>query len=167
MADERKIVIEILSNENQVEEPEAEPEKEEKPKIAFFEKAKKFFTENYNAEVGYMIASTALSSIEDFVEKSFMAYNSLTEDYISSNVFTGVKAAVSLTTGVLNSMAVGARVAGPYGAIAGAAIGVAGAAIQSRNSYVSARINLNETEMQVGFNADRLGLIDGGRGTLN
>lgn len=129
----------------------------------------------YLAGQGISVASNAASY-------AWNRYTSVKEDYMAENVYNQVSTTVNRAKGMLDSIKSGAisgasigSAFGPVGTILGGIFGGAiGGLTQSANNdiqdYTRLRGHyqkLNETNAQTQFQAQRLGLTDGGQNTLN
>lgn len=187
MADERKIVIEIVTKggdsvgapkENRTKKPTA---KEEDPNKMLAQNLQAIFhpMDTWEGELsdkmqwGLSLARQGFSLAYNTALMEANRSFSLKEDYISQNKMTMFSQSVDLTKNILGSTAsgaiAGARVGGVWGAVIGAAIGggmsifnAAKTAAQTRETY---QLQLNATNKQTTIGERRASLVNGGKGT--
>lgn len=134
------------------------------------ENQKKGLAQATSLRLATTVASKALSNAEYGIRR----YTSLNEDYMTSQLMSNVKDTIDRTKSGINSIASGASALsafGPWGMLAGAAIGGATFLFDQHMEYQK-RISsyyqqLNASNFQTEFSSSRLGLINNGRGTEN
>lgn len=117
------------------------------------------------------LAKQTLIQTADYLQNR---YFTLKEDYISEQTYRNIKTTISKTTGFLTATVsgavAGASGAGPIGAGIGAALGAIGYGIgqvfQQQARMSSYYQQLNSTNYQTNFIAQRAGLVNGTQNTL-
>lgn len=188
MADERKIVIEIVSKDggNKVGAPKEE--KTKKP-TSTKEDPNKMLAQNLQAifhpmdtwegeqsdkmQWGLSLARQGFSLAYNTALMEMNRSFTLKEDYISQNRMTmftqTVDTAKNILGGTASGAIAGARVGGVWGAVIGAVVGggismfnAAKTAAQTKETYM---MQLNATNKQTTFGERRASLVNGGKGT--
>lgn len=182
MAEERKIIIEIMGSGSQKKKEKTEEELEAEANKQMQNALDKIFHplstletatvgKNVIVNQAYQQAKQQVIRAADFYHSR---YFSLKEDYIAETTYSNVKTAISKATGLLGAVGAGAVAGsklGGYGAIAGALVGLAGFGINEYISSVQAKQSyyqeLNTIGYETAYAQMRAGLIDNGKGTEN
>ena len=115
------------------------------------------------------------NEIEAQVMYDIGKYASLTEDYkmqvLVSNAQETINRVKSLSSSIIGSAMLGAKIGGGGGALVGATIGLftsgTSQILNMARSYDQQNISLSTANKQSQYAQSRLGLIDNGRGTQN
>lgn len=178
MADDRRITIEILgtgaSGKSTQQIKTAGGSDFQKTLSKYLHPIKTFEREVLGDYViAQQMAKQATSLVKETIDPTITRYLNLKEDYLAENDYAQIKSTISRTTGFLASVAGGAIVgakAGPIGAVVGAAIsGVSYSVrqvIQYQQKMSGFYQQLNATNMQTAFMAQRAGLVVGTQNTL-
>lgn len=177
MADERKIVIELKvaggagKNDDQDNEEENLTNVLRKIQHPIKSLEKDIFGKNVFA---YMMWQSTKTMVKKAVTYEAEKYFNLSEDYKTEMLYRNTMSVIEHVSGIgvsiLGGAIAGAKL-GPVGAIGGALLGGATAAVTSiidaRKAWDRQNRELTEMNMQSSFQVVRLGLINDGRGTLN
>ena len=160
--DTRKITIEILGDGSSGENTTSKKENKKQ--------TKKIKEEIIKADAYKKAIKTIANSTVNVAEFSLNRYFTLSEDYMSQNIYNNVKHSIQKSV-QLFSTAKNVAIMAATGNYVGAAV-TAGAAIINEGMQYYQRMSgyyqaLNATNYQTGFSATRAGLVDGGRGTEN
>ena len=165
MAEVRKITIEIVEGSGGGDDEEDE-EAKKKRKEEQLKKKQANVLKNLGKETLDLVAST----VEDSLQRHF----TLTENYMSQNIYANAKKSISLVMSAGSSILNGAKIGsifGPGGTAVGAIVGAASFAIQQQVQYQNRMSSyyqsLNASNYQSDFSQVRAGLIDGSKGTEN
>lgn len=169
MANERKIIVEIISTKSSetVEKQDGSPkEAEEKNNVSNKNKSKK---------IEAMLAVDKISSIiSSGVRSSMNRYFSMSENYMAEMDFQNAMTVIGKGRSFASTVFTAARAGSTFGP-GGAAVGaIISAAAWVGNEYVNYQQrmsnyyqNLNATNYQTEFDRTRLGLTNEGKGTEN
>lgn len=163
MAEERRIIVEIVSTINNIE----EETKEELP-------GSQENTEKKSKNVDVSARSLAMLALNGLKQSGNLAisgitsrYFSLSENYMAENDYNNIMTTIGKATSLAFTIKTGASVGGAVGAvIAGAAWG-AKEFISYQNRMSGYYQALNATNYQTQFDRSRLGLTNEGKGTEN
>lgn len=168
MADDRKIVIEILNaSADGSEENSAETKKDADDLVKILQdplsknkKARKDKGEIVGAYVKKQAAKLTMSALKN----TFDTYNNLRDDYLMENSMNAFHSLANVGETMFNSILGGAMIGMPG---LGAVVGAVSIGVNERNRRMNYYQNLNATNVQDDFYRRKAGLIDGGRGTQN
>lgn len=186
MADERKIVVEILSGSSDTQSNGSTgngKSKNESGKIlvkqlnTILHPIQSLEKEvlGSNSQWILSMANQAVSMVKNAVDYEHNRFFTLKEDYIGANTYANVKQGISTVTSIFGSFGAGAisgaMATGPVGAVIGSLVSggfaIANKIVSKMQSQESYQMALNSTNAQTSFGASRASLYDGGRGTEN
>lgn len=166
MAEVRKITIEIVEGSGG---GDGGGDDEEKKK-----KKKKKTEEEKFLDAAKHIGQEFLNVIQTNVEQSLQRHFTLTENYMSQNIYNNAKKSISMVMNGAASIASMAKIGGllgpvgaGFGAVAGAALFIAQQHENYQTRMSSYYQSLNASNYQSDFSQVRAGLIDGSKGTEN
>ena len=168
MAEVRKITIEIVEGSGGGDDGDNKVKKKKKKKTdeEILEEKKKKASE----QLWHQARDVFLISVEESLQRHF----TLTENYMSQNIYANAKKSISLAMSAGASILEGAKIGsvfGPGGTIGGAIVGAATFAVQQQLQYQTRMSSyyqsLNASNYQSDFSQVRAGLIDGSKGTEN
>lgn len=181
MADEKKIIIEILDSSNSREKQNGTSDEEtqedglSKTLNKIFHPIRNVETATFGKNVILMQAyqqakQQTIRTVEFYANRYF----SLKEDYLSETTYSNAKTAISKVTGFAGAIGAGAIAGaklGPAGAILGGIVGATGygineyiSSVQTRQGYYQ---RLNAINYETNFAQFRAGLVDNSKGTEN
>ena len=114
-----------------------------------------------------MAGTAALSTVITRGMYQVNKYLNLSENYLMENTVNAAEGIVNSVIGLAGSVAVGAMVAGPIGAVLTGSFYVLNHALKMGETQEQQRIALNTMNYNRDFSATRLGLIDDSKNTLN
>ncbi len=185
MADERKIVVEILSGAGDTQVGgETDKTKKNDPKKILSKQLNTILHPIQSLEKEILgtnsqwilsMANQAISMVKSAVDYEHNRFFTLKEDYIGANTYANVKQGISNAASIFGSFGAGAIsgavAAGPVGAIVGSLVSggftIANKVVSKLQKQESYQMSLNSTNAQTSFGASRASLYDGGRGTEN
>lgn len=172
MQDERKIVIEVVERGAAPTPDRPKPENQTPSEEAVDQTGKSDALLLGKSVFWNQMFEQARNQIVQLGSTAINRYFQMREDYRGEQTFNNAKIAIGKGISAVSTVVSGARIgskAGPYGAIAGAAIAAIGwignEFVQGNNRIANAKIALNTQEYESAFQRSRAGLMDGGRGT--
>ena len=163
-SDTRKITIEIIGGDDKGD------SKKQDNKTDIKKNTKKIKKEIVKAEAYKNAIVQVRDTTLNIAEMSLNRYFTLSEDYMSQNIYNNVKKSINKgmqllkTTGAVATMAATGNV---VGAVATAGLAVINEGIQYYSRMSNYYQALNATNYQTGFSATRAGLVNDSRGTEN
>lgn len=177
MADNRKIVIEIVDKTDNTEisqlssKLDIDPQKIKKEKTAKQKNEFQHLTSVLLNQAWQQAKSLAVNALNSTANRYF----NLKEDYMNENLYNNIKQVYQTSSSIVNSTIggaiTGATVGGGVGAAIGAGIGLVGSSIsEGMNAYN--KISTIYSKLQTNnynavFNQTRAGLTNGSKGTEN
>lgn len=166
MAEVRSITIEIINGSGGGGDDEEKKLKKKKREEEKTKEKQKNALKKFGQE--------ALELLGNAAEQSLQRHFTLTENYMSQNIYANAKKTISLVkqgaTSIASMSQIGS-VFGPVGAVVGAAIGAISFGVDTAIAYQTRMSSyyqsLNAGNYQSDFSQVRAGLVDGSRGTEN
>ena len=166
MAEVRSITIEIIDGSGGGEDDEDKKAKKKKKEEEKLKEKQKNALKKFGQE--------ALAMLTNAAEQSLQRHFTLTENYMSQNIYSNAKKTISLVTQGATSIASMAKIGGvfgPVGAVGGAIVGAVSFGVNTFIDYQTRMSSyyqsLNAGNYQSDFSQVRAGLVDGSRGTEN
>lgn len=169
MAEERRIIVEIVSKNSEMQTNPNNPEekKEELPGSQQSIKVKHISVDKTARSLTSMIKDRGEGLLRQSLTTTVNRYFSLSENYMAETDYSNVMTTINKGKSFVSTVKVGAAIGG----WAGAAIGAAAWGVNEFVSYQSRMSNyyqnLNATNYQTQFDRSRLGLTNEGKGTEN
>ena len=166
MAEEKKIVIEIVTKSEEPKEENDDNTKKNK-EIKGSNKSQKSNNNNTSIILAKAVVASTVALAKRVVMDGIQRNYSLTENYIAQNDMRNLQTAINKVGGFTASIGGGFAVGGVPGAVIGAVTWGANEFVSYQKRMSGYNQQLNATNYQTAFDRSRLGLTNEGRGTEN
>lgn len=165
-SDTRKLVIEIVEKETKEVKKEKEESKTSLTKQLKPNETNESLQMAKNVLVNQVYPQIKNSLIQT-VEFNLNRYFTIHEDYISENTYNNAKSAIGKMASFGTTVAAGAMMGGPVGAIVAAGAWVINQRQEEQATMSNYYQGLNSSNMETAFSRTRAGLINNSKGTEN